>query len=144
MRGVAFYEDSSGLVENIGPGTDGQRSRVAGPASARDLGLSDATSLGFTVMYSDQDQGTDENVPSGIIDLDTIDTFGFQPGTAFDPGTGFWPDNQNKLSHDLDEKNELETTVAIANLRARDFRQPDVQGRRGRHRRDQKRFSTTT
>ena len=81
------------------------------------------------MIYSDQDQGTDENVPSGVVDLDTIDTFGFQPGTGFDPGTGFWPDNQNKLSHDLDESNELETTIAIANLAARDLRRPDVQGR---------------
>jgi iron complex outermembrane receptor protein len=70
----------------------------------------------MTVIYSDEDQGTDENVPSGVLDLDTIDTFGFQPGVAFDPGTGFFPGNENELSHDLDERNQLETTVAIANL----------------------------
>jgi iron complex outermembrane receptor protein len=55
-------------------------------------------------------------VPSGYTDLDTIDTFGYQPGTAFDPGTGFWPQNQNKLSHDLNEYNKLKTTVGIVNF----------------------------
>ena len=117
VRAVAFYEDSDGLVENIGPGTSDSGHEWLDLRLRAVWELSDATSLGFTVIYSDQDQGTDENVPSGIVDLDTIDTFGFQPGIGFDPGTGFWPDNQNKLSHDLDESNELETTIAIANLR---------------------------
>jgi hypothetical protein len=68
-------------------------------------------------MYSDQDQDTDENVPSGVLDLDTTDTFGINGIPAFDPGTGFYPGNQNKLSHDLNESNKMETTVAILNLR---------------------------
>jgi len=55
-------------------------------------------------------------VPSGVLDLDTVDTFGLQPGVAFDPGTGFFPDNQNKLSHDLNEYNKLKTTVLIGNF----------------------------
>ena len=117
IRAVAFYEDSDGLVENIGPGTGDSGHEWLDLRLRAVWELGDATSLGLTVIYSDQDQGTDENVPSGIVDLDTIDTFGFQPGVGFDPGTGFWPDNQNELSHDLDESNELETTIAIANLR---------------------------
>jgi iron complex outermembrane receptor protein len=116
VRGVAFYEDSDGLVENIGPGTSDSGHEWLNLRVRATWDVSDSTSLGFTVIYADEDQGTDENVPSGFVDLDTIDTFGFQPGTAFDPGTGFWPGNQNKLSHDLDEKNQLETTVAIVNL----------------------------
>jgi iron complex outermembrane receptor protein len=116
VRAVAFYEDSDGLVENIGPGTGDSGHEWLDLRLRAVWDISDATSLGFTVIYSDQDQGTDENVPSGIVDLDTIDTFGFQPGIGFDPGTGFWPNNQNELSHDLDESNELETTIVIANL----------------------------
>ena len=116
LRGFAFYEDSTGLVKNIGPArrTAGTSGSTCG--CARTWDLSDSTRFGFTVIYADEDQGTDENVPSGFVDLDTLDTFGFQPGTAFDPGTGFWPDNQNKLSHDLDERNDLKTTVAIVNF----------------------------
>ncbi len=115
IRGLAFYEDSDGLVENIGPGTSDSGHEWLDLRLRAQLDLSDATSLGLTLMYSDQDQGTDENVPSGFMDLDTVDTFSFA-GPAFDPGTGFWPDNQNRLSHDLDEENTMETTVAIVNL----------------------------
>ena len=104
IRGVAFYEDSDGRVENIGPGTPDSGHEWLDLRLRATWDLSDATSLGLTLMYSDQDQGTDENVPSGFMDLDTVDTFGFA-GPAFDPGTGFWPDNQNQLSHDLDKVN---------------------------------------
>ena len=116
VRGVAFYEDSSGLVENIGPGTSDSGHQWLNLRVRAVWEPSDSTSLGLTLIYADEDQGTDENVPSGFVDLDTVDTFGFQPGTAFDPGTGFWPSNQNKLSHDLNESNKLQTTVAIVNF----------------------------
>jgi len=116
LRGVAYYEDSSGLVENIGPGAPDSGHQWLDLRVRATWDLSDSTSVGLTLIYSDQDQNTDENVPSGFLDLDTVDTFGFQPGEAFDPGTGFWPDNQNKLSHDVDEHNKLETTVAILNV----------------------------
>ena len=86
IRAVAFYEDSDGLVENIGPGTSDSGHEWLDLRLRAVWELSDATSLGFTVIYSDQDQGTDENVPSGIVDLDTIDTFGFQPGTGLRSG----------------------------------------------------------
>ena len=117
VRGVARYEDSSGLVENIGPGADDSGHQWVDLRLKAVWDISDATSLGATLMYSDQDQDTDENVPSGFLDLDTTDTFGINGIPAFDPGTGFWPGNQNKLSHDLNESNKMETTVAILNLR---------------------------
>ncbi len=116
IRGVVFYEDSSGLVENIGPGTSDSGHEWLNLRLHAVWEPSDATTLGLTLIYADEDQGTDENVPSGVLDLDTIDTFGFQPGVAFDPATGFWPSNQNKLSHDLNESNQLKTTVAILNF----------------------------
>lgn len=116
LRGVALYEKSTGLVKNIGPGERNSGHEWVNLRLRGTWDLTDSTRFGFTVIYADEDQGTDENVPSGFTDLDTIDTFGFQPGTAFDPGTGFWPDNQNKLSHDLNEFNKLETTVGIVNF----------------------------
>jgi len=116
VRGVAYYEDSSGLVKNIGPGAPDSGHQWLDLRLRALWEISDATSLSATVIYSDEDQDTDENVPSGYLDLDTVDTFGLNPGTAFDPGTGFWPHNQDKLSHDLDEQNKLETTVGILNL----------------------------
>lgn len=116
LRAVAFYEDSSGLVENIGPGTKDSGHEWLNLRLRAIWQPSEHTSIGITAIYADEDQGTDENVPSGVLDLDTIDTFGFQPGIAFDPGTGFFPDNQDELSHDLNEYNKLKTTVLIGNF----------------------------
>ena len=115
VRGTLFYEDSSGLVENInatGAGDSGHDYMMARLRASWDI--SDKTSLNVTWIYSDEDQGTDENVPSGVLDLDTVDTLGIT--SAIDPGTGFWPNNRNKLSHDLDEHNKLDSTVFIVNL----------------------------
>ncbi len=117
FRAVASYEDSSGLVENINPTGNPDSGHQSWDVRVRaQFNPSDRTRFGLTLIYSDEDQGTDENVPSGVLDLDTVDTFGFQPGAAFDPGTGFWPDNQNKLSHDLDESNTMRTEIGIANF----------------------------
>ena len=55
-----------------------------------------------------------KNVPSGVMDLDSIDSFGLS--AALDPGTGFWPYNQDKLSHDLNESTDNKSTVAILNI----------------------------
>ncbi|MGH8314220.1 MAG: TonB-dependent receptor, partial [Steroidobacterales bacterium] len=116
VRGVAFYEHSSGMVKNTNPaGADTGHDWINLRLRA-EWQVSDSTKLGFTAIYAHEDQGADETVPSGVLDLDTVDTFGFQPGTAFDPGTGFYPDNQDKLSHDLDEQNKLRTTIGIVNF----------------------------
>ncbi len=132
-RAVLYYEDSSGLVENAcAVGASAAECPAAAengfaPNGAKDSGhqylmarvkaiwdVSDKTSATVTLMYADEDQGHDENVPSGFLDLDTVDTLGIQ--AAIDPGTGFWPENQNRLSHDRDESNQLESLLAILNV----------------------------
>lgn len=120
VRGVVFYEDSSGMVENIGPGTPDSGHQWTNVRLRSTWDMTDRTRLGFTLIYSKEQQGTDETVPSGYLDLDTVDTFGIQPGIGLDPGTGFWPKNQSRLSHDLKESNDLRTVVGIANF-AHDF-----------------------
>lgn len=133
VRGVINYEDSSGTVENIcRAGASTTQCRVAAdnnytPTGAKDSGhdyislrlkglwdISDRTSLLGTFMFANEDQSTDENVPSGILDIDTVDTIGIE--VASDPDTGFWPNNRNKLSHDRPEKNELDSWIAIVNV----------------------------
>ncbi|NNM01549.1 MAG: TonB-dependent receptor, partial [Gammaproteobacteria bacterium] len=132
LRGVVYWEDSSGLVENIcaagsTTGCPGAIENGFTTNGAEDSGHewldirvkalwepSDRTTVKGTFFYSDQDQGTDENVPSGVLDLDSVDTFGVT--SASDPGTGFWPNNRNKNSHDLPESNQLETIVFVANI----------------------------
>ncbi len=133
LRAVAYYEDSGGLVDNLcRTGASAAECPFAAvnnftPNGAPDSGHewldlrikavwepTESTTVKTTLVYSDQDQGADENVPSGVLDLDSIDTFG-RTGSV-DPGTGFYPDNRNKISHDLAERNQLETLIAIVNI----------------------------
>ncbi|OGT84879.1 MAG: hypothetical protein A3H91_05855, partial [Gammaproteobacteria bacterium RIFCSPLOWO2_02_FULL_61_13] len=126
VRGVVYWEDSSGLVENVTPaGNDSGHEFFDGRLKAT-WDVTPDTTIKGTFIYSNQDQGADENVPSGVWDIDTVDTFGLgapgalpSPANPRDPNgnsIGFWDDNQNEMSHDLDEKNELETIVAIVNI----------------------------
>jgi len=142
FRAVVDYEDNTGFVDNAcRRGASTSECPIAAengftPNGTPDSGnesvnfrlkglfdISERTSVLATFMYANDEQGTDENVPSGILDLDTVDTFGGALGgadgvqNAQDPGTGFWPKNQNKLSHDVAEKNELETSIGILNIK---------------------------
>jgi len=132
LRAVGYYEDSDGYVKNIcatGSGADCPSAAANGftPNGAADSGheygmfrihaawdLSDRTSVLATLVYTDEQQGHDENVPSGVQDLDSLDSFGLS--AAIDPGTGFYPNNQNRLSHDLNERTDNESLVAILNV----------------------------
>ena len=130
-RGVFYYADSSGFVSNAcATGANltscpGAAENNFTPNGAKDSGVeslmlrlnlawqaSDSTDVGIHISYAKDDQGHDENVPAGVLDVDTIDTFG-NTG-AVDPGTGFWyQGNQNRLSHDLQEHVNNEALVAI-------------------------------
>ena len=133
LRGVVYYEDSTGLVDNAcaagagaatcpaaaengftpnGTPDSGHEYLMARIRASWDIG--DRTNATFTLIYNDESQGTDENVPSGILDIDSADSFGLS--AALDPGTGFWPNNRTALSHDQQESNDLETTVGILNI----------------------------
>ena len=119
LRGVLYYEDSGGLVENIVPGGgDSGHEYTMARVSARWL-LDDATTVDLMLMNSDEQQGHDENVPSGVLDTDSVATFQFRgPSSAFvapiDPGTGFWPDNRSRTARSaIGEKNDNTTTIAV-------------------------------
>ena len=133
MRGVVYYEDSDGYVKNAcAKGASATSCPAAAennfvPNGAKDSGhetlnfrlhaawdLSEDTSVLASFHYTDEEQGTDENVPSGVLDLDSIDSFGL--AQALDPGTGFYPRNQNRLSHDINEFTDNESTVGVLNI----------------------------
>ena len=133
LRGVFMYEDSGGRVKNA-CATGASAAECPGsvennftPNGAKNSGyeeffgrikavwdVSDDTTVSVSLSYADIDQGHDENVPSGILDVDTVDTLGISE--AIDPGTGFWPDNRSYLSHDLGEYNKNEAFIAIVNI----------------------------
>ncbi len=119
LRAVLYYEDSGGLVENIVPGGgDSGHEYTMGRAAARWL-PDDATTVDLMWMITDEQQGHDENVPSGVWDTDSIATFLFRGASGgltdpVDPGTGFWPDNRNKTARTaIGEKNDNSTLTGI-------------------------------
>lgn len=119
MRGVLYYEDSGGLVENIvsGGGDSGHDYTMARGA-VRWL-PDDATTIDMMWMVTDEHQGHDENVPAGVWDTDSVATFLFRGPSGglvdpVDPGTGFWPDNRNKAARSaIGEKNDNRTLTGI-------------------------------
>jgi iron complex outermembrane receptor protein len=117
LRGVGTLENSSGMVKNVDPRGTPDSGYKAGSArlSARWL-ASDTTTVDATVMWSDQNEGIDPTVPSGVLDLDTRSTFR-NPALVLpiDDGIGFYPQNINRVSHDRRESND--NKMLLANLR---------------------------
>jgi len=117
LRGVGHLENSSGLVRNVDPrgtpdsGYDSESARL----SARWM-AGDATTVDATLLWSDDSEGHDPTVPSGVLDLDTRSTFR-NPllQLPIDDGTGFYPNNRSKVSHDRRESND--NRMILANLR---------------------------
>lgn len=122
IRGVGYYEDNSGIVENIVPGGgDSGHEYISGRLAARWL-ATDRTTFDLMVMHTDEEQGLDETVPAGVWDTDTVGTFFLNnpAGTTFsqplNDGTGFWPDNRDKVAHTaIGEENNNETTLIVFN-----------------------------
>ena len=120
IRGVGYYEDSSGFVENIVPGGgDSGHEYTMARLSARWL-ASEQTTIDLMVMITDEQQGLDETVPSGVWDTDTVATFGLNNpsgstfSTAQDDGTGFWPNNRSKVAHTaIGERNDNEASLLV-------------------------------
>lgn len=122
LRGVLYYEDSGGLVENIVPGGgDSGHEYTMARVSARMM-LDESTTVDLMVMHSDEQQGHDENVPAGVWDTDSVATFLFRGPSGglqapVDPGTGFWPDNRNKVGRSpIGEKTDNSTNIAILKI----------------------------
>lgn len=116
LRAVSNFESSSGLVENVNPaGADDSGYDSTNLRLSLRWTPSDSTTVDLLAMYTDQDEGHDPTVPSGVLDLDTQSIFGagFQP---IDDSLGYFPNNQNKINHNTDEENKTETTLLVLNI----------------------------
>ena len=117
-RIVAAYEESDSPVENESPtGNDLGYEYTTTRLSLRAL-PSDALTLDLSITYTKEDEGGDISVGSGVLDLDTQDTFGFGSASdALDPdpstsnNIGFYPDNDDKVFRDTPELNDKEFTI---------------------------------
>jgi iron complex outermembrane receptor protein len=124
LRGVAYYEDSSGLVENIVPGGGDSGHEYSMFRGAARWLATEETTVDLMAMYSEENQGLDEAVPSGVWDADSVATFFLNnpndPNSiseALDDGTGFWPNNRNRTAHTaIGERNDFETTISVLNV----------------------------
>ncbi|MBN7795272.1 TonB-dependent receptor domain-containing protein [Parahaliea mediterranea] len=118
VRGMYAYNESDTWVENThGPGSELGYEHHNARIALRAL-PTDRLTVDFSLAYTDEEEGGDLSVATGVLNLDTQSIFGadFQ---AIDE-EGFFPDNDDKVSRDLDEINNNEFT--IANLRlAYDF-----------------------
>lgn len=119
LRAMGGYEESEGPVENINPNSDNDTEFTTFRGAARWLPTDDIT-VDLSVTYTEEDEGGDIAIGSGVLDLDTRSIWGFGPHDSFLDGIDFYPDNDNKVNHDLVENNDNEST--IINLRvSRDF-----------------------
>lgn len=116
MRLVASYEESGGLVENINPnGTDDSGFEYLHFRWAVRAEMERST-FDLSFSLTDEDQGFDELVPTGVFDLDTKDILGALAAAGpVDRGIGFYPANDDAVDHDRIEFNNNE--VMIVNLR---------------------------
>jgi iron complex outermembrane receptor protein len=112
MRAVAAVEESDTEISNISPtGNDPFYEYQTARVSFRAL-PSDMVTLDLSITQTNEDEGGDIAVPSGVLDLDTMDTFGFgSPFDAIDTGPGFYPDNDDTIDRDTIEFNEKEFTI---------------------------------
>ena len=108
-RVVVAREESDTPVKNVNPlGNDPFYEYETGRVSFRML-PSDAVVLDLSITHSVEDEGGDIAIPSGVTDLDTIDTFEFTSG--FDEGGGFYPSNDRLINRDTIERNDKEFTI---------------------------------
>ncbi|MEQ8693560.1 MAG: TonB-dependent receptor [Pseudomonadales bacterium] len=112
IRGVYAYEESDSWIDNTIPGNDLGYEHNTGRIALRAMPTDEFT-IDLSVTYTDENEGGDIQVPSGVANLDTQSIF----GSSFVPinEVGFYPENDDKASRDLAETNDNEFT--IVNLR---------------------------
>lgn len=118
LRAVYSYQESDGFVDNVNPvGNDNGYEHNSGRVALRYL-PSDNMTVDFSYTYTDEKEGGDISVPSGVLDQDTQSIFGASFVAINE--LGFYPQNDDRVTRDLKERNE--NAFSISNLRiAYDF-----------------------
>jgi len=115
-RAVVAYEESDTPITNVNPlGNDPFYEYFTARVSARAL-LSDTLTLDLSITHTNEDEGGDISIPSGIVDLDTQSIFGIGPNDGIDTGAGFYPTNDDTIDRDTIELNEKEFTIINGRL----------------------------
>ena len=130
VRGNVYYEESDGFLRNLSPtGNDDAYDHVSFRVAARWL-MTDAFTADVSFMRTVENDGTDTNVNSGIMDFDTpnstpwllpvapgADTFRpFAELFPVDAGSGFYPDERRVINKDFYEFNKNRQNIFNARL----------------------------
>ena len=130
VRGNVYYEESDGFLRNLSPtGNDDAYDHVSFRVAARWL-MTDAFTADVSFMRTVENDGTDTNVNSGIMDFDTpnstpwllpvapgADTFlPFAELFPVDAGSGFYPDERRVINKDFYEFNKNRQNIFNARL----------------------------
>lgn len=114
-RIVLSYEEGDGVTENVNPtGSDASYEHTHARLALRSM-PSDTLTLDLSVSYTQEDQGADDSVGTGVLDLDTKSIFGLNR-IPVDNNIGFYPNNDEKFDHDRKELNNSD--FLVLNLRA--------------------------
>ncbi len=110
-RGVFAYQESDTPIENVNPlGNDPFYEYATGRISFRAL-PSDNVTIDLSITYTQEDEGGDIVIPSGVVDLDTQSIFGIGAHDAIDSGQGFYPANDDRIDRDTIERNDKSFTI---------------------------------
>lgn len=115
VRALVGLDSSDGPVENVNPGGSelGYDYRT-GRLSVLAL-LSESMTLDISATRTEEKEGGDISVPSGVVDLDTQSIFGatFVP---IDDQLGFYPTNTSQVNRNTPEKNDNSFTIINGRL----------------------------
>jgi iron complex outermembrane recepter protein len=143
VRAVAGYEESDNFIRNLSPtGSDASYRHYNGRVAARWL-VNDKLTADLSVMHTQENDGADSNVNSGVFDSDTLGatpthvpvnadgTLDTSPQTAntryapfadvapFGSGRGEYPHNDRYINKDYPESNKGNATVVNMRLNYR-------------------------
>lgn len=115
-RGVFAYEESDTAVSNVNAlGNDPFYEYTTGRVSLRALPNDDVT-IDVSITRTEESEGGDISIPTGVVDLDTQSIFGIGAHDAVDTGQGFYPHNNSKIDRDSKEFNDKEFTIVNGRL----------------------------
>ncbi len=130
VRGNVYYEESDGFLINLSPtGNDDGYDHISFRVAAR-WEATEAFTADVSFMRTVENDGTDTNVNSGIMDFDTPNSTPFvlptSPGAdtfdvyenifPVDAGSGFYPDERRVINKDFYEFNKNRQNIFNARL----------------------------
>jgi len=116
VRGLAYYDETGGWLENTGTGPSNSEENYGGRVAFR-FEPNDRLSAGLSLYYSNNQQAINTAIPSGFPSesLGLLSLF-TPPGTVPVNEAGFYPANTDTIATDIGFPSENETVTIISNV----------------------------